>query len=188
MKSGIFSDVHDNIKNLEEARRVFARKKIKKLLIIADGLLEGNQYDEAEIVLNKVMALDENNAECLYNLGEVYCKQERFEDSIRVLKKANALLSNNPRILHLLGWATFMNGDARRGRDLLLIALKKLPNDLMILCDLAVLENQQGNGKKSEEYALAALGVHPDEPRAQEVFAAVTFFNKLRENIYKKDN
>lgn len=122
----------------------------KRLLISAEKLLYLNKFNQAEKLLDKVMKLDEFNAECNYFLGEVYCKQRKFNDSIVLLKRANRLSPKNARIIHLLGWATFMIGDVEAGRTLILKALEILSGDVQILCDLAVLENQQGIMIKQE--------------------------------------
>lgn len=162
--------------------------QIKHLLISAEKLLYLNKYDQAEKLLDKVMKLDEINAECHYFLGEVYCKQRKFNDSIIMLKKADRLFPNNARIIHLLGWATFMSGDVKLGGRLILQALASLPKDVQILCDLAVIENQQGNIDEARKYVLMALEIDPKNSLAQEVFQTVEAFRKLRSEARTRNN
>lgn len=153
--------------------------KIKTLLLQAEKALILNQYSHAKKILLSVIELDDKNPEAYYLLGEVYCKTNWFKESVQCLEKANRLLPNNPRIFHLLGWAVFMNGDTKQGRQLLLKALKTLSEDISILCDLAVLENQQFNYEMAEKYALCALEIDPNHPQAQEVFQATQMFKRL---------
>jgi len=162
--------------------------RLKHLLQKANDLLAQNLYNQAEIVLNKALKIKKNEPEVYSLLGEVYCKQGRFKESIVALKKAEFLLPGHPKIIHLLGWATFMNGDAETGRKLLKQALEGLPQDISILCDLAVLENQEQNGHEAEKYALKAMEISPNDPMVQEVFVVVSSFNKIRSQIVENDN
>lgn len=139
-------------------------------------------------MLKKILTLDDTNPEVYYFLGEALCKQEHFSESVKMLQKADTLLPNHPRILHLLGWATFLNGDPASGRKLLLLSLKKLPTEISTLCDLAVLENEDGNGEKAKELAQRALSIDPTNSMAQEVFQVVSFVNNLRDEQKKPTN
>ena len=114
------------------------------------------------------------------------CKQELFEESITELEKADALLPDNPKISQLLGWAIYMNGNPKKGRGLLIKALKQIPGDVSILCDLAVLENQQEDDEKAEEYAVEAIKKDPNNPMAQDVLQNIMRFSKLRKLIKEK--
>jgi len=162
--------------------------KLKHLLEKANDLLTRSLYNQAEVVLTQALKIEKNDPEVYYLLGEVFCKQERFKESITVLKKAESLLPGHPRIIHLLGWATFMSGDVETGRKMLKHALEMLPQDVPILCDLAVLENQAQNGNEAKEYALRAIEIDPENPMAQEVFMVVSIFNKIRSQILEPDD
>lgn len=116
------------------------------------------------------------------------CKQRKFPQSLDALTKANKLLPQHPRIIHLLGWAVFMNGDADRGRKLMKQALKTIPLDVQMLCDLAILEIQQGNGKEAKEYAVKANEIDPSNHLAQEVFMKVVAFDKERARLIRNTN
>lgn len=134
------------------------------------------------------MTKKKKNSEGHYLLGEALCKQQYFAKSVVHLKKANSLLPDHPRILHLLGWTTFMNGDPNLGRQFLCSALKKLPNDVQIICDLAVLENQQGNTNKAIEYATLAMKIEPNNPMVQEVLMVINAVGKMRDQLKNKAN
>lgn len=164
------------------------KKDITYLLKTAEKFIVLDRYVDAEAILLKAMQIDSSNPECHYLLGEALCKQGRFRESVKSLKKADLFLPNHPKIWHLLGWATFMNGDSQSGRKLLKSSLKQLPSDVSILCDLAVLENQEANSEEAMNYALKAIELEPENPMAQEVFQVVTTVSKIRSELTKKIN
>ncbi|PJE68441.1 hypothetical protein COU94_01830 [Candidatus Shapirobacteria bacterium CG10_big_fil_rev_8_21_14_0_10_38_8] len=164
------------------------KKNFLKQRDLAEKCLINGEYQKTEKILKKIIPLDLFNPELYYFLGEALCKQYRFKEALVLLTKADQLLPNHPRIYHLLGWVQFMNGDADLGRMTLKKALEKLPDDVSILCDLAVLENQVQNGQEAIEYATQAIKVDPGNELAQETFQAMTYFQKLRLNLVRRDN
>ncbi|MBI4035704.1 tetratricopeptide repeat protein [Candidatus Daviesbacteria bacterium] len=161
------------------------KDKVKKLLIDAEKCLILGENSDAETISRQIIELAPNNSAAYYFLGEALCKQEKFQESMDILRKADKLLPNHPRITHLLGWAIFMNGDVELGRTLIKRALTKLPEDIQILCDLAVLETRQGNGDLAKEYALKAFEIDATHPLVQEVFKTVVHFDKERSRLTK---
>ncbi len=156
-----------------------AIKQIRK----AEVLLEKASYKEAEKILREVIKVDTTQVEAYYLLGEALCKQTQFPESVVMLERANKLLPGHPRILHLLGWALFMNGNPNKGRELLLKALILEPDDIKIICDLAVLENQTEHSDKAVEYATLANKIAPDDPMVQEVQAVTLMIKEMRSKI-----
>lgn len=164
------------------------KDKVKRLLREAEKcLILGENYN-AEIISRQIIELKPNNSEAHYFLGEALCKQEKFQESVDVLRQADQLLPDHPRITHLLGWAIFMNGDVELGRKLIKQALERIPDDIQILCDLAVLETRQGNGDLAKEYALRAFEIDAIHPLVQEVFKTVLRFDKERTRLIRKIN
>jgi len=106
------------------------KSKVKNLIKQADSSLELARWEEAEKILRQVIKFNQKNPESYYLLGEALCKQERFIESISFLSKADKLLPNNPRILHLLGWTHFMNGNPNIGRELMEKAHYIFPEDI----------------------------------------------------------
>lgn len=163
-------------------------KKIDTKILIksAEQYIIFGKFKKAESLLRKTVKQEYLNPEAHYLLGEALCKQEEFEEAISELEKADALLPNNPQIQHLLGWTIHMNGDSDKGRRLLIKALKAAPDNVSILCDLAVLELTQENDEKALKYATEAIKINPTDPMAQDVLQNVIRFSKLRELAKKK--
>ncbi|OGG29271.1 hypothetical protein A3A63_03695 [Candidatus Gottesmanbacteria bacterium RIFCSPLOWO2_01_FULL_46_9] len=162
-------------------------KTIQDLIHQANKLMEQEHYDEAEPLLLVVIKRDQKNPEAHYLLGEVYCKQQRFAESVTVLEKANRLLPGNPNIIRLLGWATFMNGDIERGREHMKKALTKTPNDIRHLCDFAVLEMHNHNYVAAKTYARTAMNLAPNDDMVQEVNAAIDAFGAAYHHTLQKN-
>jgi|SRR3990172_3749237 len=163
-------------------------KKLNTEILVkkAEQCIIFDKFTDAEKLLRKAIKQEYLNPEAHYLLGEALCKQELFEESITELEKADALLPDNPKISQLLGWAIYMNGNPKKGRGLLIKALKQIPGDVSILCDLAVLENQQEDDEKAEEYAVEAIKKDPNNPMAQDVLQNIMRFSKLRKLIKEK--
>jgi tetratricopeptide (TPR) repeat protein len=160
---------------------------IADLIEKINTFMELNRYDEAEQLLMVVIKRDPKNPEAYYLLGEVYCKQSRFQESIRELHKADTLLPNHWRIFHLLGWAYFMNKDIQTGRMYLTKALAVEPNDIPLLCDFAVLEMNDHDYIKAKEYALTALNISPTDEMVLEVHAVVARMDELSKLVPQKN-
>jgi len=164
------------------------KDKVKKLLIEAEKHLILGENHNAETISRQIIELEPNNSEAHYFLGEALCKQGKFQESVDSLRQADKLLPDHPRITHLLGWAIFMNGDVELGRKLIKQALERIPDDIQILCDLAVLETRQGNGDLAKEYALRAFEIDAIHPLVQEVFKIVVHLDKERTRLIRKIN
>lgn len=163
-------------------------EQVRKSLQRAEKCLVLGENPHAEMIARQVIKIDPANPEAYYFLGEALCKQGKFRESLDCLTQANKLLPTNPRIIHLLGWVIFMNGDGDLGRKLMKKALERIPDDVQILCDLAVLETGQENGEKAKEYATRAFEIDPSNPLVQEVFQAVISFDKARKKLGKHLN
>lgn len=164
-----------------------SKNKVEQLVRKAEKLMEIDDYQNAEILLNQALEENPDNAEAHYLLGEALSKLDNFGLALEHLRKALFLFPGHPRILHLLGWVTFMNGDPDSGRKFMLLSLEKLP-ELQTYCDLAVLENGQGNSQQAMEYALRAKEIESDSEMVQQVIDAINYFRRLREEQSDKIN
>jgi len=151
-----------------------------KLIRKAEKFIEQESYPEAELLLKDAIKLDTTNPEGFYLLGEALCKQQKFDESVDSLITADRLLPKNPEIIHLLGWATFMNGNITEGRKLMELSLGQMPDEPRFLCDLAVLEMRAEENDKAFEYAKHAIDAAPTDPMVMEVFHVVSHVRRIR--------
>ena len=76
-----------------------------------------------------------------------------------------------------------MNGNSNVGRKLMEKAHHIFPKDIQILCDLAVLENKEGNESQSLLFVNKALEIDPTNEMVKEVYQATLYFKELRSKI-----
>lgn len=100
-------------------------------------ILERNTV-EAEKHLLIAIELNPKEANYYHQLGSLYSYMDRFEDAVVQLKKSLDFRPNHPQTMHLLGWAVFMSGDQKAGRQILEEASVLDECDASILNDLAV--------------------------------------------------
>lgn len=161
---------------------------IRKRFRFIEELILTEDYDQAERQLAELFVTDYQNPEVHYLMGEVLCKKRIFKQSIKELEIANTLLPHNPRILHLWGWAVFMSGDDDNGKELMKMALKKLPNDADILRDLAAAEIRGLNFRRAIKYIKKALKLDPDDPLSQEVYLMASKYGRVWDKYKNRIN
>jgi Flp pilus assembly protein TadD len=158
-----------------------SQRNSHRILENIEDLIVAGEYAYAKKYLLKVIQKDINNPEAHYLLGDVYCKLGEFILAIEEEEIANNLFPNNPKIIHLLGWAHFMNGNIATGRKYMESVLLVNPDDAYLLCDLAVLEMRAGN-EKALEYVEKARTISPNDSLIQETyFVANKFFQSYKE-------
>ncbi len=157
---------------------------VKSSTLIHQGeqLLIAGNFEAAKDVLTAALMKDPNNPEVHYLLGDVLCKLARFEDAILMLRKANRLLPHHPRIIHLLGWALFMNDEPDVGRVLMERSLVTDPQNEQIYADLAVLEMKSNNLEKAKLYISLGKKVAPNDPLFQKLETVLAEFKSFSES------
>ena len=81
-----------------------------------------------------------------------------------------------------------MNGNSDIGRKLMNKAHYLFPEDIQTLCDLAVLENKEGNENQALIFINKALEIDPENEMAEEVYQAILYFRELRSKLKNKVN
>ena len=109
------------------------RHQASYLLLLASALDQAGDWGAAKHELEKLLALDPNNAQALNYLG--YSLLERGEERDRateMVKRAHALEPTSSAITDSLGWAYFLQGDAKNALPLLEKAAKDAGSDVAI--------------------------------------------------------
>ena len=109
------------------------RQQASYLLLLASALDQAGDWGAAKHELEKLLALDPNNAQALNYLG--YSLLERGEERDRateMVKRAHALEPTSSAITDSLGWAYFLQGDAKNALPLLEKAAKDAGSDVAI--------------------------------------------------------
>ena len=83
-----------------------------------------DRLDLHERDMRKLIELEPNNAHAYNAFGYVLAdKTDRLEEAMTLIKKANALLPDNPFILDSMGWVHFRLGNNRKAIEYLTLAL-----------------------------------------------------------------
>jgi len=95
-------------------------------LLYSRGLVTAkmNRLDLHERDMRKLIEIEPDNAHAYNAFGYVLAdKTDRLEEAMVLIKKANALLPDNPFILDSMGWVHFRLGDTRKAIEYLKLAL-----------------------------------------------------------------
>ena len=145
-----------------------------------------NLFEDAERYLRKAIELNPENANYHCLLGATLTKRERFEEAIFEFEEASRLAPNNPEILRNLGWAIFMKGDIDQGRALIERSLELDPENVLALCDLAVVLMRGLQYQKAERLLKKAQKIEPNNPFVEKTLAACEFFRRKFEQVLEK--
>ncbi len=96
------------------------------------------RYQEAHDYIKKALGLSPNNFYILDSMGWVLYRLGRLEESVKFLKRAQAL-NDNPEISAHLSEVLWMKGDKKEAREVLNSALKTTPEDEKLLKTLKLL-------------------------------------------------
>jgi len=148
---------------------------------VADNELSLENYVRAEAAAKQSIKLDNDSYTGYYILGFLCSHEEKWDESLSMLKRANELKPNNPEILRCLGWVLFNSGQRAQGVVTLERSLNLDAENPLTLCDLGVAYLQAHNFTKAKALFLRALDLEPQNTRAQECVQAVERLEKAME-------
>jgi Flp pilus assembly protein TadD len=137
--------------------------RAQTLLAVADTLyLQGN-FERAERVYRKVLALDPDNATALNNYGYLLAERGiRLEEAERMIRKALQLKPNEPAFLDSLGWVYFQRGNYRQALPYLERAAKMRPDDAEVRYHLGMVYWRLGNLSAARKEFQTTLRLNPN--------------------------
>lgn len=149
-------------------------------LLYARALASHAAGDDDNMIadLNKLIALDPNNAHALNALGYHYAEHDiELERAEQLLVKANELLPDDPAIMDSLGWLRFRQGRYDESIALLRKAYQRFP-DPEIAAHLVQALWFQGDESEARQLMQTALQSDPEDDNLLQV----------QKNVIKKDN
>ncbi len=156
-------------------------ENVSALEEVADNELSLGHFDRAQAAASEAVALDQNSYTGYYILGFLRSQEEKWAESIVLLRKANILQPNCGEILRCLGWAIFSEGQRAQGIVTLERALNLDAENTLTLCDLGVAYLQSHHFIKAKTLFLRALDIEPGHPRARECLQALERTLKAQE-------
>ncbi len=153
---------------------------------IADNYLSLDKYVKAEKAAYQALKSDPLSYTSYYILGFIKSQKREWENSVKLLSKANEIHPNNPEILRCLGWAVYNSNDHVKGLVTLERALNLDPDNSLILCDLGVCYMQSKDFDKALSLFYKTLEIDPNNERAKECVIAAQGFHNRFNNINKR--
>lgn len=78
---------------------------------LADSLINSSSYNTAEIILRDGVKQFPDDVTILINLARCLIQQEKYEEAMRTLVKADLIRENSYRIIRHLAWCSFVLGN-----------------------------------------------------------------------------
>lgn len=150
---------------------------------IADNLLSLAKKKECEKTLQYILSLTNASYTANYIYGFLLSKDWKFEKSVEFLEEANHIKQNNAEILRCLWWSLFMSWNKKRWLLILERARNLFPDDVMILCDLAVCYIDLKENDKAMSVLLKAKEIDPSDERVARSMGMIEQFSDNAESI-----
>jgi predicted Zn-dependent protease len=101
--------------------------------------IQSGKLSAAQVALEKAVALKPDDVFASVNLGNVYCRQGRFDDSIAILNRSLQADSQNPVAHNYLAIALGKKGDTAKAEESFRASLAINPNYANAHFNLAVM-------------------------------------------------
>lgn len=140
---------------------------------LADLYRQTQRDDEAERVLRTGLAQVGESAELSHVLGLTLVRLGRTPDAIAELSRAAELAPEIPRYAYVYGIALHSAGEVERARGVLDDAYRRHPGDRSLLTGLVTLSRDAGDLETALAYAVALVGLIPEDPGARQLLAEI---------------
>ena len=140
----------------------------------ADALAEDN-LQEAERLFLLAAEADNSNYLAFYNLGLLASDQERLEDALTWLDKANSLKNYDIDILTALG-TVLLKAERNSEAEILFQKALKVGESEVLYNNLGTIFFRRKDYRKAKELFRKALDINPDYKVARENIALTNFY------------
>ena len=154
---------------------------------IGDNYLSLREFDKAITALKQALTIDPKSANSNYLLGFTYSSLGEWKKSIKHLEASDEVQPNHPEILRCLGWSVFHGVSKAKGLILLERALTMAPDDVLIICDLAVCYLNDRKFDRTIQLLNHALKVEPDNEKARDCLETAMFFKREFKKLKEQD-
>ena len=154
----------DAVAVIQEAMR-HTPDQVDYYLYLATFHEELEQYEKALDVLQQGLVLDDSNSRLHFQLGVIYDKIGRREDSIAAMKAVVRLKPDNAEALNYLGYTyADMGINLDEAETLIHTALQIKPDDGYITDSMGWLHYKRGRYREALKYLNRAVELVPDDP------------------------
>lgn len=152
------------------------------LLELSVTLEKIGALDEAIANLHRAVAINPDNPELYFALGNILQKKGDFDQALNNYQKAVSIRPDYLQALVNLGNAHSENGDRKQSIKYLHKALQLQPQNPDILCNLGAVFTEQGKLDDAVTYFRKAIAIKPDNPEAlNNLGDALTKLGKVHE-------
>lgn len=117
----------DDIQNLREALK-HSPNNIPLKILLAEALMKGAQFDEAELQMKEVLAIQHDNLKANILLARIFFLQKKYSAALVILEALAEYNGSNPEVLLLYAKALFKEGAKEQARPYYQRALKIDPS------------------------------------------------------------
>jgi tetratricopeptide (TPR) repeat protein len=182
----ILASFYENSKNYPEAIKVIRSLEGRKGFgedhdyYLASLLEKNKNIEEAQIILEKIIAKNPNNASALNFLGYTYLDQGvKFEEAYSLFQRAIKIRPEDGYIRDSLGWYYFKTGDYNKALKEVKKAWEKEKTDVTISLHLALIYQKLNNFSMAEKYFAEALKNCKQESEKLQVTQALADYQKM---------
>ncbi len=152
---------------------------------LGDNYISLRQLDKAEKALNQALKINPESSNARYLRGFLYSLQEKWQNSIEELEKANDLIPNHPEILRCLGWALYNSNRGSKGLAILERSETLRPSDPNILCDLGVCYMNSNDFVHARSAFQKVIDSNPHSDQARECMNFLEILEKKQYQVLK---
>lgn len=145
---------------------------------IGDNYLSLREFEKAIKAIKQALKINPKSANAHYLKGFTHSSLGEWEESVKHLEEADEIQPNHPEILRCLGWSVFHGDNKAKGLILLERSLAMAPDDVLIICDLAVCYLNDRKFDRTIQLLTHALNVEPDNEKARDCLETALFFQR----------
>ncbi len=141
--------------------------------LIAELNMEVQEWDKAQIAVEKGLKLEGNSMHLLFVKGALLSRKKKWLEAIPIFKTLLEKMPQNTTIMHELGWAYVQVGHLDGGIELLEKCHIANPAKISILNDLAVAYSQIPDFEKSMAYVKKSEALDPYDSTTQDLIREI---------------
>lgn len=128
-----------------------------------DELKLGN-YSDGMVILERLLKVEPDSVDILYNLGMCYSEMGLIKKSIEVLEKCVRIAPEFANVLVALGFSYYQEGSDEKSMSMLLKSLELKPENVYALKNIGALYNKLSEPDKALFYLQKANTLEPAVP------------------------
>lgn len=137
----------------------------------ADSLISTGMYEEAIVLLNRILAEEPDNPEALWRIGVAFTEQNEPVRALKALKYFFRFEEEHPQALEACGCAYFKMGNYDEAKKYLEHAERIMPDSSSIKRNLGVVYHQMNEDDSSYEKFQSSYDLNPEDYRTEYALA-----------------